>query len=322
MEAARPRAAAGTGLAVSQYAATSELLADHLNDRRFRSGEFLDWFYGANPRGKAIVEDVDDDSGRRIGHYGVIPTRYRTPAGPTPFIFTSNVATDPGARRKGLFREMAERIYPRAAATGATGLVGTANAQSSVVIISRFGWKDLGSMPAVFTAPLVWPRGVRDIRVDDAFLASDEFTALAGDLDCVPVRDWVQSWDAEFLRWRLRNPDNTYMLHVGRDALAVSARDHGPLGIPAAVLCKVFPRPGATLPVHAGRYVAAACRAQRAPVCVYGGWNAHVRVRGIAVPERFRPSPLVVVFKSFDEERAPTPDFRIDTWEFLDGDVY
>ena len=98
-----------------------------------------------------------------------------------------------------------------------------------------------------------------------------------------------QSWDAKFLRWRLANPDSTYVLHVGPDALTVSTRDHGPLGIPFAVLCKVFPRPGATLPLKGGRYVTAACRAHRAPVCVYGGWNAHVRVRGGAYwePGRF-----------------------------------
>jgi len=92
--------------------------------------------------------------------------------------------------------------------------------------------------------------------------------------------------------------------------------------VPFAVLCKILPRPGATLPVKAGRYVTAACRAHRAPVCVYGGWNAHARVRGVPIPRRLRPSPLVVVFKSFDEDRAPTSGFRIDTWEFLDGDVY
>jgi len=308
--------------AASEYWATSQLLADHLNDRRFRSGEFLDWFYGANPRGKAIVEDIDDDHGKRIGHYGVLPTTYRTPTGTTPFIFTSNVATDPGARRKGLFREMAERIYPRAAAIGAPGLAGTGNAQSTAVIVGRFGWRDLGSMPAVVSLPLVPPRGIRDIRVDPAFIESDELARLGSDLDWVPVRDWVQSWDAAFLRWRLANPDSTYVLHVGSDALAVSTRDHGPLGVPFAVLAKVFPRPGATLPLKGGRYVTAACRAHRATVCVYGGWNAYVRVRGVPIPQRLRPSPLVVVFKSFDEERAPTPEFRLDTWEFLDGDVY
>jgi hypothetical protein len=308
--------------APSEYAATSELLATHLNPRRFGDPAFLDWFYGANPRGRAIVEDIDDDNGHRIAHYGVLPTTFRTPAGTTPFIFTSNVATDPGARRKGLFREMADRIYPRAAAIGAPGLAGTTNAASSVIVVEKFGWTSLGSMPAVATLPGVPPSGVRDIKVDAAFLAGDELAELTVDVDWVPVRDWVQSWTTDFLRWRLANPDAQYVLHAGRDALAISTRDRGPGGIPAAVLCKVLPRPGATLPVHAGRYVTAACRAHRAPVCVYGGWNAHVKVRGIPIPARFRPSPLVVVFKSFDEARASSHDFRIDTYEFLDIDVY
>ena len=305
-----------------EYAATSELLATHLNPRRFGNPAFLEWFYGANPRGRAIVEDIDDDNGHRIGHYGVLPTTFRTPDGTTPFIFTSNVATDPGARRKGLFRVMADRIYPRAAATGAPGLAGTTNAASSVIVVEKFGWKSLGSMPAIAALPGILPRGVRDIRVDAAFLASDELTDLAADLDWVPVRDWVQSWTPEFLRWRLSNPDATYVLHAGLDALAVSTVDRGPGGIPAAVLCKVWPRRGTTLPVKAGRYVTAACRAHRAPVCVYGGWNAHVKVRGVAIPARFRPSPLVVVFKSFDKQRAPSAEFRLDTYEFLDIDVY
>jgi Acetyltransferase (GNAT) domain len=307
---------------MSEYAATSALLAEHLNARRFGNPRFLDWFYGENPRGRAIVEDIDDDTGHRIAHYAVLPTTYRTPAGPTPFIFTSNVATDPNARRKGLFREMAERIYVRAAATGAPGLVGSSNAVSSVIIVERFGWRSLGPMPVVVCLPTALPRGVRDIRVDAHFLAGSELEGLASDLDWVPVRDWTQSWTADFLRWRLANPDAAYVLHVGPDAIAVSTRDRGPLGVPAAVLCKIFPRPGARLPVRTGRYVAAACRAHRAPVCIYAGWNAHARVRGIPLPMRFRPSPLVVVFRSFDEQRAPSAQFRLDTFEFLDGDVY
>ena len=81
----------------------------------------------------------------------------RTPAGPIPFIFTSNVATDPNARRKGLFREMAERIYVRAAATGAPGLAGTSNAISSVIIVERFGWHSLGPMPVKVCIPSALP---------------------------------------------------------------------------------------------------------------------------------------------------------------------
>jgi hypothetical protein len=217
---------------------------------------------------------------------------------------------------------MADRIYPRAAATGAPGLAGTTNAASSVIVVEKFGWTSLGSMPAVACVPFAPPRRVRDIRVDAAFLASEEFATLTADLDWVPVGDWVQSWTTDFLRWRLSNPDAQYVMHVGPHALAISTRDRGPAGVPAAVLCKVLPRPGATLPVAASPYVTAACRAHRAPVCVYGGWNAHVKVRGITIPARFRPSPLVVVFKSFDETRAPSRDFRLDTYEFLDIDVY
>ena len=304
-----------------RYSKTSELLAEYLDAHRFGDTRYLEWFYGANPRGEAIEEHIDDEEGKRIGHYAVLPTRYRTPAGSTPFIFTSNVATDATARRRGLFREMAEKIYLRAAATGAPGLAGHGNAVSTAALV-KFGWVVTGPMPVVVTPPVVPPRGVQDRRVDDAFLASREFATLAADLDWVPVHDWVQSWTEDWLRWRLARPESGYFLHVGPDALVVSARDHGPLGVPAAVIVKIFPRPGARLPVRTGRYVAAACRAQRAPLCVYAGWNAHACVRGVPVPMRFRPSPMNVVYKSFDETRMPTEGFRIDTFEFLDGDAY
>src|SRR4029078_12880769 len=50
----------------SEYAASSALLAAHLNARRFGDGRFLDWFYGANPPGRAIVEEIDDVQGPRL----------------------------------------------------------------------------------------------------------------------------------------------------------------------------------------------------------------------------------------------------------------
>ena len=138
----------------------------------------------------------------------------------------------------------------------------------------------------------------------------------------MPVRDWVQSWTTEFLRWRLQWPGHVYTLHVSRSALAVSYRAAGPARIPFAVLLKVFPRPGATLPVAASPFVTAACRSHRAPLCLYVGWNAHAHVRGIPAPRRFQPSPLNVVFKSLDEARAPSSSFRLDTFEFLDMDAF
>ncbi len=303
------------------YDATAALLVATLDPARFGCRDYLPWFYGANPRGRAIEENVDED-GRRIAHYAVLPTTFRNAAGPTPFIFSSNVATDPSVRRGGLFRDMAARVYARAAATGAPGMVGVGNDASTVVVVDRFGWTRLGPMPVRVCVPRTRARAVESHVADDAFRASARFDDVAADLDWVPVSAWAQSWTPDFLRWRLARPDATYHVHVAANAIGISTHARGPLGLPFAVLCKVFARPGTTLPVDAHELVAAACRVHRAPACVYAGWNAHARVRGISSPRRLQPSPLNVVFKSLDEERAPSSSFRLDTFEFLDMDAF
>lgn len=302
---------------------SAKLLADALDPVRFGHPGYLPWFYRQNPRGEAIDENEDDEHGNRVAHYAVLPTVFRTPAGTTPFIFSSNVATSPTVRRGGLFRVMAERVYERIRASGAPALVAVTNAASTVVVVDKFGWRALGSMPVRISVPVPGlGRAVESRAVDADLLASDWFAAASADLDWVPVTDWVQSWTPDFLRWRLSRPDGGYVVHVTPDALAVSVLDHAPLRVRAAVLLKVFPRPGASLPVSPAPFIAAACRYHRARVCVYAGFNAHARVRGIRPPKRLQPSPLNVVFKSFDETRAPTTAFRLDTFEFLDMDAY
>jgi hypothetical protein len=302
---------------------TAQLLVDALDRERFGHPGYLQWFYRANPRGEAIDENEDDEHGNRIGHYAVIPTVYRTPVGLTPFIFSSNVATSAVVRRAGLFRTMAERLYERARATGAPGMVGVGNDNSTIVVVERFGWHALGPLPVQICLPIPGRgRAVESRPVDAGLLASAWFEAAAAELDWVPVADWVQSWTPDFLRWRLSRPDGRYVVHVTPDALAVSVLAHASLRVRAAVLLKVFPRPGATLPVSAAPLVAAACRYHRAAFCVYAGFNAHVRVRGVRSPRRFQPSPLNLVYKSLDEQRGPAATFRLDTFEFLDMDAY
>ena len=68
------------------------------------------------------------------------------------------------------------------------------------------------------------------------------------------------------------------------------------------------------------RLVAAACRANHAPLCIYAGWNAHVTVRGIPTPRKLQPSPLNVVFKPL--AGVPASQFQLDTFEFLDMDAF
>jgi GNAT superfamily N-acetyltransferase len=302
---------------------TAKLLVDHLDPERFGHPGYLGWFYRDNPRGEAIDENEDDDDGVRIGHYAVIPTRYRTAAGPTPFIFSSNVATSPSIRRGGLFRAMAERMYERARSTGAPGMVGVGNDNSTIVVVERFGWRALGPLPVRVSIPIPGAgRSVESRPVDSQLLSTPWFENAAENLDWVPVADWAQSWTSDFLRWRLSRPDGGYVLHVAPDALAVSVLAHARFRLRCAVLLKVFPRPGARLPLSTNSVVAAACAYHRAALCVYAGFNAHARVRGIRSPRRLQPSPLNLVFKSLDEARAPSESFRLDTFEFLDMDAY
>ncbi len=302
---------------------TRALLVAELDGPRFGHAGYLQWFYDDNPRGPAIQEHEDDEeSHRRIAHYSVLPTRFRDRSTTIPFIFSTNVATDSTIRRSGLFRRMAERMYERAAATGAPGMVGVGNDASTVVVVERFGWTRLAPMRARVLVPRPTGRAVKSFVVDAAFLASQEFTDATRDLDWVPVSGWAQSWDTDFLRWRLARPDGGYVLHVADDAIAVSHRTHAPLRLPAAVLLKVLPRPGATLPLAVPHIVAATARTHRTPLVVYAGWNAHVRVGGFRVSQRMQPSPLNVVLKVLDPTRIDAASFCLDTWELLDMDAY
>ena len=304
---------------MTDFSLTSELLVRELDAERFGDPGYLPWFYGANPRGAAIEENVDED-GRRVAHYAVLPTVYRDATGPRPFIFSSNVATDASVRRGGLFRDMAERVYKRAAETGAPGMVGVGNDQSTVVVVERFGWALLRPMPVKVCAPVTPVHDVESYVCDAPFLRSARFAELTADIDGVPVRDWAQSWDTDFLRWRLSRPNTHYLLHASETGLAVSTRAPGPLKLPCAVLLKVFPRSPASLPISGARFVAAACRSNHAPLCIYAGWNGHVNVRGIPTPRKLQPSPLNVVFKPLANISAS--QFRLDTFEFLDMDAF
>ncbi len=303
------------------HVATRQLLVAELDAKRFSHPEYLSWFYDQNPRGNALLENIDDESGRRIGHYGVLPARFRHGNAVVPFIFSTNVATDSSIRKSGLFRKMANPMYERAAATGAPAMVGVGNDTSTVVVVDRFGWHRIGPM----RARVAWglpTRSVRRHRVTPDFLRSREFVELTAFLEGAPVEEWAQHWDTDFLRWRLSRPNGGYVLHAHADALAVSVCAAGPARLPFAVLLKVWPTSDAASPLRAGRIVASALRAHSAVACIYAGWNRNVKVAGVTIPHRLQPSPLNVVLKILNPDAVDAASFNLETFEFLDMDAY
>lgn len=303
----------------SRHGATCELLHEELGAEQFAHPEYLAWLYDENPAGEAVEANRDLD-GLRVAHFAALPQVWRSGTRREHFVFSVNAITRAGARGRGWFVELGREIYDRAAAMGHVGVITVCNANSTPALTGRLHQRFRGALPVrlCFGSPLTG-RGWVHHPVTPDYLEGDAFGALAAELDQHEAAGWTQSWSPEALRWRLARPFASYTVHVGREAVAISTRE-SVAGVPVALLLKILPRRGRT-GLSGADAVAAACRHNRSPVCVYAGFNAHARVRGVPIPVRLRPSPLNQLFGSLDPS-VPESGFRLDTFEFLDSDDY
>lgn len=131
-------------------------------------------------------------------------------------------------------------------------------------------------------------------------------------------RDDGLIWNEAILFDRLSRPDHHYGLHVVGNLLLISSRRRS-RGIAHTLLCGFFVRPGGRASQgEMDEAVRAACRMWGYPVFVYVGTNDRLPAApGIVLPERLRPSPMLVQLRDFRPERAP---FRFDRYELIDFD--
>lgn len=99
------------------------------------------WFYINNPAGAAYVSlFYDDDSGQLLGHYAVIPTKF-TYMGESFIAYRSmTTMVHPEGRGRGLFTEMAKRVYDLLAQDKAALVYGFPNANSAPGFAKHLGW--------------------------------------------------------------------------------------------------------------------------------------------------------------------------------------
>jgi len=134
-----------------------------------------------------------------------------------------------------------------------------------------------------------------------------------------PVSGPQRDWDAEELVWRLADPAHDYQVLLSDGLLAIA---HATIfhRLRVAVIVKVFVR-DPTTPIEISPVATAACRALRAPVALYGGHNPDLRLGGLGIPTRLRPSPLNLIVKSLTEDLKAS-ELVPDWFEFLDFDAY
>ncbi|HEX3595960.1 MAG TPA: hypothetical protein VHU80_12700 [Polyangiaceae bacterium] len=299
---------------------TARLLHEVFPIAKFADARYLEWFYRQNPVGDAVeIDRAEGDT--RLGHVGGIPQEYHSKARTRMSVFPLNLAVLPSGRGRGLMTEMNEACFTEARGRyGIEMMVAMPNAASTRGYTGRLRFRLIGPLP-VLLCPPVWPSiaVVESHRVTPEFLAGPEFERLARRLSFAPGAAWSHRWTPELLRWRLGSPAASYAVHADRAAAIVTCVEHR-MGIRITVVVKTFGC-GAARRVGVNALIAAACRFHRSPVGLYAGFSAATHVAGISLPDRFKPAPLNLCVRRYDDlDDDPAP--RLDTFESFDFDPF
>ena len=295
---------------------TSRLLCEVFPQHaKYRHPEYLQWEYSLSPSGTVIESNEDDDEGR-CGHYAVVPQRWRINGGPCTYALSLNTAVSGRSRGKGVFTRLGRTVVERAREEGITALIGVSNAESTHGMVKSLGFQLLGTLPVVVVPPSA-PRRARIFDLGTAEEMSAWYHEVRRTRGVVPGPQ--REWDAEELLWRIADPAHDYQVLISDDVLAVThATSYH--GLRVAVIVKVFVR-DPTVSINITHVATAACKALRAPMALYAGLNPNLRLGGLKIPTRLRPSPLNLIVKSLVEDMKPS-ELVPDWFEFLDFDAY
>lgn len=299
--------------------ATSALLRSTFGDSKYADESLLRWEYVDAPEGPVVESNCDDD-GVRLGHYAVVPQRYVRGSETLSAALSLNTAVAEAARGRSLFTTLAAETFDRARASGIDAVYGVANANSTPGFVGRLGFTLVMPLPPVVCVPTrPAPRGTVVVEATPEYLASGELRSLHESLELGATTGWVRHWDLPTLRWRLDSPHARYHVVATPEVVGVVdvTKAHG---VRVVAILKLFARRDAAAPSAAG-VVGAACSRLRAPIAVYAGFNARVKVKGVPIPRRLRPSPLNLIARSLDPDRS-VADLGLETFEFLDFDAY
>jgi GNAT superfamily N-acetyltransferase len=250
---------------------------------------FLQWCYFDNPQGPAIGWNVSD-GGRLVGHLVGQPQIVRLKGEDRPVVLLVNVATHPDYRGRGLFLELVRRTIELARTRGFAAVTGVANQQTYRAYEKHLGFQNVARLDAHLE---LLPQAVDMTRA-------------------LETAEWSRRWDDAGLAWRLANPDNP---------LRVAATRSGALVVEGASSAPVI-RARGQIP-SLGLSVAPKRRAAVGPAVVLGLTPTDCARRRLAlkVPERLRPSPLVMIYQSLER-----PGDRLDPekvlFSFLDFDAF
>lgn len=259
---------------------------------KLRDLAYLRWLYTANPLGAPVGFNAVE-GGRLAAHYVCTRAQMRFDGKVVPALLSLNTATHPDFQGKGLFTRLAERTYAAGSDEGAALVYGVANANSTPGFLRKLGFS------------LVEPL---ESRIGIGRLGRFNWTKAGCEAR------FAQEWSPSYLRWRVGNPTNPVTLqsagdgYVGFDAAANKPLLRAWAEIPKPVELPDLP----DLPSH-----------RLSAVRVWLGlmpWGAGNFGAYVPIPQRFRPSPLNLIFRSLTGSPQLRPGESM--FSFLDFDAF
>ncbi|CCN70290.1 GNAT family N-acetyltransferase [Vibrio nigripulchritudo] len=174
-------------LSENELVETSRLLKLCFPHTNKFSVEYLSWLYKDNPNGIAVGFNAYTN-GKIVGHYSCIPMYAVVSGVEHKGLLSLNTATDPGFQGRGLFKKLAVKTYEQAKEESYSFVCGVANGRSTKLFTKLLKFS--------LVSPL-------DVKVG--------FGSYFGTLDGGRVKKeckFYPVWDSEAISWRANNPNN------------------------------------------------------------------------------------------------------------------
>jgi GNAT superfamily N-acetyltransferase len=248
----------------------------------------LNWLYVENPDGLAVGFDAFDGE-TLAAHYVCIPATLRVNGKLEKALLSLNTATHPQYQKKGLFTKLAEMTYQAAADLGFCTVYGVANANSTPGFVRKLGFQ--------LVQPLNAKIGFGSLGIDFSMASSNA--------------QFERVWTQESLMWRCSSPVNPILSFRKPDRIGFQASAFG------KILSAYAELPGSVRYQGGDKGMASPFRLFLGLVpgraCSFTGYTN--------IPQRLRPAPLNVIFRSLTQSAARLEAGHI-AFSFLDFDAY
>lgn len=251
--------------------------------------DYLKWLYCDNPDGRAVGFDARE-GGVLAAHYVCVPAMAQVCGQTVRVLLSLNTATRPAFQGKGLFTKLAAMTYEAGTALGYDAAYGVANANSTPGFVRKLGFQ--------LVRPLEAMVGIGKLGLRRPAPA--------------PALAFERVWSEEALAWRCASPINPVIARRNGDVWQFHAPALGPM-LPAYAELQ--------LPAYPGL---AASAAPATPLRLYLGLvpdHARGFMTYASIPQRLRPSPLNLIYRSFSH-RIEALDPALISFSFLDFDAY